>query len=116
MFYFVSRSRYLVVAILGNLESRSLKRFFFFLTFRLRGTTIPNGIRAVSAGIIHPRRCVSADTSAQVTKERVPPGLWPIENSEFSSRITAIKRLGEGSNNDSTHPQRSAMYTFFTIL
>lgn len=82
------------------------------MVFRLRGTTLSNGIRALSAGIIHPRRCVSADASSQVAKERVPPGLWPIESTQFSSRITAIKRLGEGSNDDSAHPQRSAMYAF----
>ena len=82
------------------------------MVFRLRGTTLSNGIGALSAGIIHPRRCVAADARAQVTKERVPPGLWPIECTKFSSRITAIKRLAEGSNDDSAHPQRSAMYTF----
>ncbi|KAG0615975.1 hypothetical protein M758_5G080700 [Ceratodon purpureus] len=79
--------------------------------FALCGTTLANGTRALSAGIMHPRRTISADASSQVAEERVPPGLWPIESTQFSSRITAIKRLGEGSNDNSAHPQRSAILT-----
>ena len=47
-----------------------------------------------------------------MTKERVPPGLWPIECTKFSSHITAIKRLVEGLNDDSAHPQQNAIYIF----
>lgn len=81
--------------------------------FRLFGTTLSNGIQALPADIKHPRRCVPADAKVQATKgEREPPGLWNILSSQFSSRITAIKRLGEGSPEDSAYRQRSAMYTF----
>ena len=86
----------------------------FFLVFRLRGTTLLNGIQALPADIVHPRRCVPADAKSQITKsEREPPGLWNIMSNQFSSRITAIKRLGEGSPEDSAHPPRSAMYTLY---
>jgi hypothetical protein len=79
--------------------------------FRLRGTTLSNGLQALPADIVHPRQCLPAEAKLQVTKsEREPPGLWNIMSTQFSSRITAIKRLGEGSPEDSADPQRSAMY------
>lgn len=80
--------------------------------FELFGTTLSNGIQALPADIKHPRRCVPADAKVQATKgEREPPGLWNILSSQFSSRITAIKRLGEGSPEDSAYRQRSAILT-----
>lgn len=78
--------------------------------FRLFGTTLSNGIQALPADIKHPRRYAPGDAQGQVSRgEREPPGLWNILSSQFSSRITAIKKLGEGSPDDSAYRQRSAM-------
>nr|XP_024379128.1 uncharacterized protein LOC112283946 isoform X1 [Physcomitrium patens]PNR53252.1 hypothetical protein PHYPA_009628 [Physcomitrium patens] len=79
--------------------------------FELCGTTLLNGLQARSADIVHPKRFAPAEATVKVSTERDPPGLWSIESSRFSSRITAIKRLGEGLSENSAHPHRRAILT-----